>query len=117
MEPRPSLLCSTLSLSDNGTTWREVWADIPEADPQVLDLLAGSQVCVPSLFMPRAMRCEMYSAATVHSLKPEVPTAGLGHFFDPSSHVTWASTSPNAQNNPLLPSHGRRVPVMSKSQR
>ncbi|XP_052583994.1 FYVE, RhoGEF and PH domain-containing protein 3 [Peromyscus californicus insignis] len=42
-EPRPSLLCGTLRLSDNGTTWREVWADIPESDPQVLDLLAGSQ--------------------------------------------------------------------------
>ncbi|KAL1784179.1 FYVE, and PH domain-containing 3 isoform X1 [Sigmodon hispidus] len=42
-DPRPSLLCSTLRLSDNGTAWHEVWADIPESDPRVLDLLAGSQ--------------------------------------------------------------------------
>ncbi|OBS57869.1 hypothetical protein A6R68_11002 [Neotoma lepida] len=42
VDPRPSLLCSTLRLSDNGTTWREVWADISESDPQVL-VLASSQ--------------------------------------------------------------------------
>ena len=44
MHPR---LCSTLRLSDNGTAWSDVWADIRESDPQVLDLLEGSQVCVP----------------------------------------------------------------------
>ncbi|CAO2596004.1 FYVE, RhoGEF and PH domain-containing protein 3 [Lemmus lemmus] len=43
VHPRPSLLCSTLRLSDNGTAWSDVWADIPESDPQVLDLLEGSQ--------------------------------------------------------------------------
>ncbi|EDL98119.1 FYVE, RhoGEF and PH domain containing 3 (predicted), isoform CRA_b [Rattus norvegicus] len=43
VDPRPSLLCGTLNLSDNGTAWSEVWAAIPESDPQVLDLLAGSQ--------------------------------------------------------------------------
>ncbi|EDL41072.1 FYVE, RhoGEF and PH domain containing 3, isoform CRA_a [Mus musculus] len=43
VDPRPSLLCGTLNLSDDGTTWNEVWAAIPESDPQVLDLLAGSQ--------------------------------------------------------------------------
>lgn len=47
--PRPSLLCGTLNLSDDGTAWSEVWAAIPESDPQVLDLLAGSQVSVPVL--------------------------------------------------------------------
>ncbi|XP_049999510.1 FYVE, RhoGEF and PH domain-containing protein 3 [Alexandromys fortis] len=36
-------LCSTLRLSDNGTAWSDVWADIRESDPQVLDLLEGSQ--------------------------------------------------------------------------
>ncbi|XP_007644066.1 FYVE, RhoGEF and PH domain-containing protein 3 isoform X3 [Cricetulus griseus] len=43
VDPRPSLVCSTLRLSDNGIAWSEVWADIPESDPQVLVLLAGSQ--------------------------------------------------------------------------
>ncbi|XP_005066376.1 FYVE, RhoGEF and PH domain-containing protein 3 [Mesocricetus auratus] len=43
VDPRPSLVCSTLRLSDNGTAWSEVWADIPESDPQVLVLLAGRQ--------------------------------------------------------------------------
>lgn len=47
VDPRPSLVCSTLRLSDNGIAWSEVWADIPESDPQVLVLLAGSQVCAP----------------------------------------------------------------------
>lgn len=49
VDPRPSLLCGTLNLSDNGTAWSEVWAAIPESDPRVLDLLAGSQVSVPVL--------------------------------------------------------------------
>lgn len=49
VDPRPSLLCSTLNLSDDGTAWSEVWAAIPESDSQVLDLLAGSQVSVPVL--------------------------------------------------------------------
>lgn len=44
VDPRPSLLCGTLHLSDDGTAWNEVWAAIPESDPHVLDLLAGSQV-------------------------------------------------------------------------
>lgn len=43
VDPRPSLLCGTLNLSDDGQAWSEVWAAIPESDPQVLDLLAGSQ--------------------------------------------------------------------------
>lgn len=43
VDPRPSLLCGTLHLSDDGTAWNEVWAAIPESDPHVLDLLAGSQ--------------------------------------------------------------------------
>ncbi|XP_050999262.1 FYVE, RhoGEF and PH domain-containing protein 3 [Acomys russatus] len=43
VNPRPSLLCGTLHLSDDGTAWNEVWAAIPESDPYVLDLLAGSQ--------------------------------------------------------------------------
>ncbi|XP_028619025.1 FYVE, RhoGEF and PH domain-containing protein 3 isoform X1 [Grammomys surdaster] len=43
VDPRPSLLCGTLNLSDDGMAWSEVWAAIPESDPQVLDLLAGSQ--------------------------------------------------------------------------
>lgn len=65
------------------------------------------------LFMSRPMYYEMYSATTVQSLKPEVPIAGLGH-LDHSSHRTWAHTSPNVQHNSLLPSHGRRVSVMSE---
>lgn len=69
-----------------------------------------------SLLMSRAMSYEMYSATVVQSLKPEVPIAGLGH-LDHSGHITWGHTSPNAQHNSLLPSHGRRVPVMSKFQR
>ncbi|GAB1298157.1 FYVE, RhoGEF and PH domain-containing protein 3 [Apodemus speciosus] len=43
VDPRPSLLCGTLNLSDDGRAWSDVWAAIPESDPQVLDLLAGSQ--------------------------------------------------------------------------
>lgn len=54
VDPRPSLLCGTLNLSDNGTAWSEVWAAIPESDPQVLDLLAGSQVSVPVLVHAQA---------------------------------------------------------------
>ncbi|XP_006161529.1 FYVE, RhoGEF and PH domain-containing protein 3 isoform X2 [Tupaia chinensis] len=42
-DPRPSLFCSPLRLSDSGTTWSEVWATIPASDPQVLHLLGGSQ--------------------------------------------------------------------------
>ena len=49
VDPRPSLLCGTLSLSDDGQAWSEVWAAIPESDPRVLDLLAGSQVSIPVL--------------------------------------------------------------------
>lgn len=52
VDPRPSLLCGTLSLSDNGTAWSEVWAAIPESDPQVLDLLAGSQAGRPLYSIP-----------------------------------------------------------------
>uniref|UniRef100_A0A8C6RCJ1 FYVE, RhoGEF and PH domain-containing protein 3 n=2 Tax=Nannospalax galili TaxID=1026970 RepID=A0A8C6RCJ1_NANGA len=44
VDPQPSLLCGSLRLSDNGTAWSEVWASIPESDPQVLDLQGDSQV-------------------------------------------------------------------------
>lgn len=52
VDPRPSLLCGTLNLSDNGTAWSEVWAAIPESDPRVLDLLAGSQAGKPLYSIP-----------------------------------------------------------------
>lgn len=81
VDPRPSLLCSTLNLSDDGTAWSEVWAAIPESDPQVLDLLAGSQVSVPVLV--HAQGCERGFATTVQSLKLEVPIVGLDRFLDP----------------------------------
>jgi hypothetical protein len=45
-DSRPSLLCGPLRLSNNGTAWNEVWAAIPESDPQVLDLQGSNQVRV-----------------------------------------------------------------------
>lgn len=90
VDPRPSLLCGTLNLSDDGTAWSEVWAAIPESDPQVLDLLAGSQVSVPVLV--HAQGCE--------SLKLEVPIVGLDHFLDPLQPCDLALTSSNVQSNP-----------------
>nr|XP_020014107.1 FYVE, RhoGEF and PH domain-containing protein 3-like [Castor canadensis]XP_020014108.1 FYVE, RhoGEF and PH domain-containing protein 3-like [Castor canadensis]XP_020014109.1 FYVE, RhoGEF and PH domain-containing protein 3-like [Castor canadensis]XP_020014110.1 FYVE, RhoGEF and PH domain-containing protein 3-like [Castor canadensis]XP_020014111.1 FYVE, RhoGEF and PH domain-containing protein 3-like [Castor canadensis]XP_020014112.1 FYVE, RhoGEF and PH domain-containing protein 3-like [Castor len=42
-DSRPSLLCGPLRLSNNGTAWNEVWAAIPESDPQVLDLQGSNQ--------------------------------------------------------------------------
>ncbi|XP_062063083.1 FYVE, RhoGEF and PH domain-containing protein 3 [Lepus europaeus] len=42
-DPQPSLLCSSLQLSDDGTTWSEVWATIPLPDPHVLHLRGSSQ--------------------------------------------------------------------------
>ncbi|XP_060228905.1 FYVE, RhoGEF and PH domain-containing protein 3 isoform X1 [Meriones unguiculatus] len=43
VDSQPTLFCGTLHLSDNGTSWSEVWAAIPESHPQVLQLLEGSQ--------------------------------------------------------------------------
>uniref|UniRef100_A0A8D2CTI3 FYVE, RhoGEF and PH domain containing 3 n=1 Tax=Sciurus vulgaris TaxID=55149 RepID=A0A8D2CTI3_SCIVU len=43
MDPQPSLICSPLWLSDNGTSWKEVWATIPASDPRVLDLRGSSE--------------------------------------------------------------------------
>lgn len=43
MDPQPSLICGPLWLSDNGTSWIEVWATIPTSDPRVLDLRGGSE--------------------------------------------------------------------------
>lgn len=60
-----------------------MWAAIPESDPQVLDLLTGSQVSVPVLVHAQGYMCELGSVTTMHSLKPEVLIACLGHFFDP----------------------------------
>ncbi|XP_047382934.1 FYVE, RhoGEF and PH domain-containing protein 3 isoform X1 [Sciurus carolinensis] len=43
VDPQPSLICSPLWLSDNGTSWKEVWATIPASDPRVLDLRGSSE--------------------------------------------------------------------------
>lgn len=58
-----------------------MWAAIPESDPQVLDLLAGSQVSVTVLV--HAQGCERGSATTVQSLKLEAPIVGQDHLLDP----------------------------------
>ncbi|XP_077886730.1 FYVE, RhoGEF and PH domain-containing protein 3 isoform X2 [Ictidomys tridecemlineatus] len=41
--PQPSLISGPLWLSDNGTSWIEVWATIPASDPRVLDLRGSSE--------------------------------------------------------------------------
>ncbi|XP_015361776.1 FYVE, RhoGEF and PH domain-containing protein 3 isoform X2 [Marmota marmota marmota] len=43
VDPQPSLICGPLWLSDNGTSWTEVWATIPASDPRVLDLRGSSE--------------------------------------------------------------------------
>lgn len=45
-DSQPSLLCGPLRLSEDGTTWSEVWATIPLLGPQVLQLRGGGQVRV-----------------------------------------------------------------------
>ncbi|XP_058528931.1 FYVE, RhoGEF and PH domain-containing protein 3 isoform X2 [Ochotona princeps] len=42
-DSQPSLLCGPLRLSEDGTTWSEVWATIPVLGTQVLHLRRGGQ--------------------------------------------------------------------------
>lgn len=65
MEHQPSLLCSSLQVSDNGVAWSEVWATIPASDPLelVLHLQGDSQDSWPSRTIP-------LSGCTVSVLDP-----------------------------------------------
>lgn len=46
VDPQPSMLCSSLQVSDSGVVWSEVWATIPASEPLelVLHLQRDSQV-------------------------------------------------------------------------
>ncbi|XP_027472064.1 FYVE, RhoGEF and PH domain-containing protein 3 isoform X2 [Zalophus californianus] len=65
VEHQPSLLCSSLQVSDNGVAWSEVWATIPASDPLelVLHLQGDSQDSWPPRTIP-------LSGCTVSVLDP-----------------------------------------------
>lgn len=48
VDPRPALLCGPLRVSLDCTSWSEVWASLPMAEPPELLLCVqgGGQVCV-----------------------------------------------------------------------
>ncbi|XP_045879466.1 FYVE, RhoGEF and PH domain-containing protein 3 isoform X1 [Meles meles] len=56
VDPQPSILCSSLQVSDSGAVWSEVWATIPASEPLelVLHLQRDSQDGGPPRTIPLA---------------------------------------------------------------
>lgn len=56
VDPQPSMLCSSLQVSDSGVVWSEVWATIPASEPLelVLHLQRDSQDGGPPRTIPLA---------------------------------------------------------------